>query len=332
MQTARPPSQSGAGLLFLRLSFPAAARPHTVPAMRIGMVGLGRMGANMTTRLGQGDHEVVAYDVNAEAVSTAAAGGALAASSLEDLVAQLQAPRAVWVMVPAGDITEQTVTRLGELLDAGDIVIDGGNSRWSDSKRRGAALAERGVAYVDAGTSGGIWGLQEGYCLMVGGDPAVIDTLAPIFHTLAPPDGWAHVGPIGAGHFTKMVHNGVEYAMMQAYAEGFELLGECEYDLDLHQIAEVWRHGSVVRSWLLDLAASALSKDPGLEQLSGYVSDSGEGRWTVEAAIDSAVAVPTIALSLFTRFMSRRDDAFSNRMLAALRNEFGGHAVKKKDG
>jgi 6-phosphogluconate dehydrogenase len=289
------------------------------------------MGANMTTRLTRGGHEVVVYDVNPEAVAKATDGGALGADSLDDLVGQLQAPRAVWVMVPAGEITEQTVTRLGQLLGDGDTVIDGGNSRWSDTKRRGAALAQRGVQYVDAGTSGGIWGLQEGYCLMVGGERAAVDQLAPIFQTLAPPDGWAHVGPSGAGHFTKMVHNGVEYAMMQAYAEGFELLGECEYDLDLHQIAEVWRHGSVVRSWLLDLAASALEKDPGLEQLSGFVSDSGEGRWTVEAAIESSVAAPTIALSLFTRFMSRKTDAFSNRMLAALRNEFGGHAVRKRE-
>ena len=288
------------------------------------------MGANMTTRLQRGDHEVVAYDINPEAVSAAAGEGALAASSLEELVAQLEAPRVAWVMVPAG-VTEQTVTRLGELLGDGDILIDGGNSRWSDSKRRGAMVAERGISYVDAGTSGGIWGLQEGYCLMVGGDASVIEHLAPIFTTLAPPDGWAHVGPIGAGHFTKMVHNGVEYAMMQAYAEGFELLGECEYDLDLHQIAEVWRHGSVVRSWLLDLGAAALAEDPGLTEISGYVEDSGEGRWTVEAAIDAAVPTPTIAMALFARFSSRSPDAFSNRMLAALRNQFGGHAVRRPE-
>ena len=298
--------------------------------MRIGMVGLGRMGANMTTRLTRGGHEVVAYDVNAEAIAKAEAEGALGSQSLADLVGALQAPRAVWVMVPAGDITEQTITALADLLAAGDIVIDGGNARWTDSKRRAATLGERGIAFVDAGTSGGIWGLSEGYCLMVGGTDDAIATLEPIFSTLAPPDGWAHVGPSGAGHFTKMVHNGIEYALMQAYAEGFQLLGDSEYDLDLHAVAEVWRHGSVVRSWLLDLAASALSKDPGLEQISGYVQDSGEGLWTVEAAIDSAVPVPTIAMALFTRFASRQDDAFANRMLAALRNEFGGHAVKKR--
>ena len=296
--------------------------------MRIAMVGLGRMGANMTTRLLQGGHDVVAFDVNPDAVAAAEADGAGGAASLEDLVGRLPAPRAVWVMVPAGDITEETLRSLGELLDDGDVVVDGGNSRWTDSKRRGTALAQQGVAFIDAGTSGGIWGLREGYCLMVGGDTAAVERLRPAFETLAPPNGFAHVGPVGSGHFTKMVHNGIEYALMQAYAEGFELLGGGEYNLDLAQIAHVWRHGSVVRSWLLDLAASALDKDPGLEQITGYVQDSGEGRWTVEAAIDSAVPVPTIAAALFTRFASRQDDAFSNRLLAALRNEFGGHAVK----
>jgi len=298
--------------------------------MRIGMVGLGRMGANMTTRLLRGGHEVVVYDVDAEAVRKAADGGAVGVASLNDLVARLDAPRGVWVMVPSGPVTEQTVEQLGDLLAAGDCVIDGGNSRWTDSMRRAQQLAKGGVSLVDTGTSGGVWGLTEGYCLMVGGDQQVVDWLAAIFDTLAPPDGWAHVGPIGSGHYTKMVHNGVEYALMQGYAEGFELLRASEFDLDLHQIAEVWRHGSVVRSWLLDLAASALEKDPGLDSISGYVEDSGEGRWTVEAAIDAAVAAPTIALALFARFSSRRDDAFANRMLAALRNEFGGHAVRAR--
>ncbi|MDQ3342386.1 MAG: decarboxylating 6-phosphogluconate dehydrogenase [Actinomycetota bacterium] len=298
--------------------------------MRIGMVGLGRMGANMTTRLLGGGHEVVVYDVDAEAVRKAADGGAVAAESLDDLVARLDAPRSVWVMVPSGSITEQTVDQLGDVLAAGDCVIDGGNSRWTDSMRRAQQLAEGGVSLVDAGTSGGVWGLTEGYCLMVGGQPQAVDRLAGVFDTLAPPDGWAHVGPVGAGHYTKMVHNGVEYALMQGYAEGFELLRASDFDLDLHQIAEVWRHGSVVRSWLLDLAASALDNDPGLESISGYVEDSGEGRWTVEAAIDAAVAAPTIALALFARFSSRQDDAFANRMLAALRNEFGGHAVRAR--
>jgi 6-phosphogluconate dehydrogenase len=298
--------------------------------MRIGMVGLGRMGANMTTRLLRGGHEVVVYDVDAEAVRKAADGGAVGVASLNDLVARLDAPRGVWVMVPSGPVTEQTVEQLGDLLAAGDCVIDGGNSRWTDSMRRAQQLAKGGVSLVDTGTSGGVWGLTEGYCLMVGGDQQVVDRLAAIFDTLAPPDGWAHVGPVGSGHYTKMVHNGVEYALMQGYAEGFELLRASEFDLDLHQIAEVWRHGSVVRSWLLDLAASALEKDPGLDSISGYVEDSGEGRWTVEAAIDAAVAAPTIALALFARFSSRRDDAFANRMLAALRNEFGGHAVRAR--
>jgi len=298
--------------------------------MRIGMVGLGRMGANMTTRLLRGGHEVVVYDVDAEAVRKAADGGAVGVASLNDLVARLDAPRGVWVMVPSGPVTEQTVEQLGDLLAAGDCVIDGGNSRWTDSMRRAQQLAKGGVSLVDTGTSGGVWGLTEGYCLMVGGDQQVVDRLAAIFDTLAPPDGWAHVGPVGSGHYTKMVHNGVEYALMQGYAEGFELLRASEFDLNLHQIAEVWRHGSVVRSWLLDLAASALEKDPGLDSISGYVEDSGEGRWTVEAAIDAAVAAPTIALALFARFSSRRDDAFANRMLAALRNEFGGHAVRAR--
>ena len=298
--------------------------------MRIGMVGLGRMGANMTTRLLRGGHQVVVYDVDAEAVRKAADGGAVGVASLNDLVARLDAPRGVWVMVPSGPVTEQTVEQLGDLLAAGDCVIDGGNSRWTDSMRRAQQLAKGGVSLVDTGTSGGVWGLTEGYCLMVGGDQQVVDRLAAIFDTLAPPDGWAHVGPVGSGHYTKMVHNGVEYALMQGYAEGFELLRASEFDLDLHQIAEVWRHGSVVRSWLLDLAASALEKDPGLDSISGYVEDSGEGRWTVEAAIDAAVAAPTIALALFARFSSRRDDAFANRMLAALRNEFGGHAVRAR--
>ncbi len=298
--------------------------------MRIGMVGLGRMGANMTTRLLRGGHEVVAFDVDPAAVQTARAGGADGADDLSALVDRLEPPRVVWLMVPAGAVTEGAVEDLGRLLGPGDTVVDGGNSRWTDSIRRAAGLDEVGVSFVDAGTSGGVWGLAEGYCLMVGGDPDAVERLGPALETLAPPDGWAHVGPVGAGHFTKMVHNGVEYALMQAYAEGFELLGASDFGLDLHQVAEVWRHGSVVRSWLLDLAASALSKDPGLEGISGYVEDSGEGRWTVEAGIDSAVPTPTIALALMARFASRQDDAFANRMLAALRNEFGGHAVRAR--
>ena len=299
--------------------------------MQLGMVGLGRMGANMTTRLVHGGHQVVAFDVAPAAVATAVEGGAVGAASLVELVERLAAPRIVWVMVPAGPITEQTVTQLLELLDSGDCIVDGGNSRWTQTKAHAASAAQRGIAFVDAGTSGGVWGLSEGYCLMVGGEPAAVETLAPVLSTLAPPDGWAHVGPAGAGHFTKMVHNGIEYALMQAYAEGFELLERSEYDIDLAQVAEVWRHGSVVRSWLLDLAAAALVQDPGLASITGYVEDSGEGRWTVEAAIDAAVPTPTIAMALFARFASRQPDAFGNRMLAALRNQFGGHAVRPRD-
>ena len=299
--------------------------------MQLGMVGLGRMGANMTTRLVQGGHDVMAYDVAPAAVAAAVQGGAAGAASLRELVERLAAPRTVWVMVPAGPITEQTVQQLLELLEAGDCIVDGGNSRWTQTKAHAAAAAQRGIAFVDAGTSGGVWGLAEGYCLMVGGDAPAVAALAPVLTTLAPPDGWAHVGPPGAGHFTKMVHNGIEYALMQAYAEGFELLERGEYDIDLAQVAQVWRHGSVVRSWLLDLAAAALEEDPGLERITGYVEDSGEGRWTVEAAIDAAVPTPTIAMALFARFSSRQPDAFSNRMLAALRKQFGGHAVRSRD-
>ena len=296
--------------------------------MRVGMVGLGRMGANMTTRLLKGGHDVVVFDLDPGAVEQARAGGATGAAGLEALVAALAPPRVVWVMVPAGAPTDQTVEHLRDLLTAGDCVVDGGNSRWTDSQRHADLLSAGGIEMVDAGTSGGVWGLQEGYCLMVGGSAEAVALIEPVLTTLAPPDGWAHVGPTGAGHFTKMVHNGIEYALMQAYAEGFELLDRGPYDLDLHQIAEVWRHGSVVRSWLLDLGAAALREDPDLSAISGYVEDSGEGRWTVEAAIDAAVPTPTIAMALFARFASRTPDAFSNRMLAALRNQFGGHAVR----
>jgi 6-phosphogluconate dehydrogenase len=298
--------------------------------MQLGMIGLGKMGANMTTRLLGGGHDVVAFDVSADAVAAAVGRGAQGAADLADLVAKLQTPRTVWVMVPAGDITTSTLADLAGALEPGDCVIDGGNSRWTTSKAHAETFAGAGIDFVDAGTSGGVWGLTEGYCLMVGGPAAAVERIAPLLDTLAPPDGWAHVGPAGAGHFTKMVHNGIEYALMQAYAEGFELLEGCEYDIDLAQVAEVWRHGSVVRSWLLDLSAAALVEDPGLSKISGYVEDSGEGRWTVEAAIDAAVPTPTIAMALFARFASRHPDAFGNRMLAALRNQFGGHAVKQR--
>ena len=297
--------------------------------MQIGMVGLGRMGANMTTRLVQGGHAVVAFDLDAEAVRAAVADGAAGADSLAGLVGALPPPRTVWLMVPAGAATEQVVDQLAGLLAPGDTLVDGGNARWADSQHRSARLATAGIDLVDAGTSGGVWGLAEGYCLMVGGAAQAVARLAPALDTLAPPGGWTHVGPSGAGHFTKMVHNGVEYALMQAYAEGFELLAASDFDLDLPAVAELWRHGSVVRSWLLDLVAAALADDPDLERVVGYVEDSGEGRWTVEAAIDRGVPAPTIALSLFARFASRQDDAFGPRLLAALRQQFGGHAVRR---
>ena len=294
------------------------------------MVGLGRMGANMTRRLMRSGHEVVAYDVDDDAVRAVVGDGAVAARSLDDLVAQLQPPRAVWLMVPAGDVTQNTLDALMPLLDSGDAVIDGGNSRYTDSTARAAVADERGIAFLDAGTSGGVWGLSEGYCLMIGGDRDAFSRLDPIFSALAPQDGYAHVGPPGAGHFVKMVHNGVEYALMQGYGEGFELLKSSDFDLDLAQIAELWRHGSVVRSWLLDLAASALTKDPDLREIGAYVEDSGEGRWTVETAIDNAVPLPAITLALYRRFSSRQDESFSNKLLAALRREFGGHAVRSE--
>ena len=295
--------------------------------MRLGMVGLGKMGANMSRRLIQGGHEVVVFDVNPEAVSELEKEGAGAASSLEDLLTKLEPPRAVWIMVPAGEITDQTIEQLAGAMDSGDTIVDGGNSRYSDTVARAEALKEQGVELVDSGTSGGVWGLKEGYCLMVGAEEKTFDRLEPIFETLAPENGYAHVGPTGAGHFVKMVHNGVEYALMQGYAEGFELLKKSEFDIDVSQVAEVWRHGSVVRSWLLDLAASALDKDPDLSELSDRVDDSGEGRWTIETALANAVPTPTIALALFARFASRQDESFAGKMLSALRREFGGHAV-----
>jgi 6-phosphogluconate dehydrogenase len=273
----------------------------------------------------------VAYDRSPDAAARAATAGAHPASSLDDLVKRLDAPRAIWVMVPAGEATETTVTSLGERLASGDVVIDGGNSNYKDSMRRAAALAERGIYFIDAGTSGGIWGLSEGYSLMIGGDAAPIARLRPIFETLAPASdrGWAHVGPSGAGHFVKMIHNGIEYGLMEAYAEGFSILRhKTEFDLDLAAVAELWRHGSVVRSWLLDLTARALADDPVLKDVAPYVSDSGEGRWTVSEAIDLDVPAPVITLALIQRLRSRDEESFADRLLAALRNQFGGHAVK----
>ncbi|MCZ6614619.1 MAG: decarboxylating 6-phosphogluconate dehydrogenase [Chloroflexi bacterium] len=302
--------------------------------MELGMIGLGRMGGNMVQRLLQGGHRIVAYDANAEAIQTAVQQGAVSAASIADLATQLTVPRAVWVMVPSGEPTEGTINALAGALSPGDVIVDGGNANYKDSIRRAASLKRRGIAFLDAGTSGGIWGLKEGYSLMVGGDAEVFKRLEPIFQTLAPaPDrGYGRVGPAGAGHFVKMVHNGIEYGLMQAYAEGFELMeAKTEFNLDLGQIAEVWRHGSVVRSWLLDLTAEALQEDPTLEDLEPYVEDSGEGRWTVQESIELAVPVPVITLALQARFRSRQDRPFGARLLAAMRNRFGGHAVKKAE-
>jgi 6-phosphogluconate dehydrogenase len=297
--------------------------------MEIGFVGLGRMGGNMVTRLQRGGHKVVAYDRSAEAVSAATGAGARGAGSLDDLVKALAPPRTVWVMVPAGAPTESTITDLATRLSPGDLIVDGGNSRYKDDVRRGQELGAKGLLYMDAGTSGGIWGLQNGYCLMVGGDKAAVARLAPALETLAPPNGWLHVGAIGAGHYVKMIHNGIEYGMMQAYAEGFELMSESDYGLDLAAIAKLWGQGSVVRSWLLDLTADALAADPKLTTVKPWVEDSGEGRWTVDDAVEKAVPAPVITASLFARFRSRRENSYADRLLSAMRNAFGGHAVRR---
>jgi 6-phosphogluconate dehydrogenase len=299
--------------------------------MEIGFIGLGKMGMNMVTRLCQGGHRVVAYDRHPESTAQAQAKGAVPANSLEDLVRQLTPPRAVWVMVPAGAPTEETVQQLGTLLASHDSIVDGGNTNFHDDVRRAKDLQTRGIHYIDAGTSGGVWGLQIGYCLMVGGEPEAVARLAPVFTTLAPEGGWAHVGGAGAGHYVKMVHNGIEYSMMQGYAEGFELMAKSEYDLDLAKVADLWMHGSVIRSWLLELAAGALNEDPKLTSLTGYVQDSGEGRWMITEAIARDVPVPTLTTALFTRFRSRQEESFAEKMLAALRKAFGGHAVRQSD-
>jgi 6-phosphogluconate dehydrogenase len=301
--------------------------------MELGMIGLGRMGGNMAQRLIRGGHAVVGFDPDDGARKALEGEGGGSAGSLEALVAALPAPRALWMMVPAGKITDATVETLAGLLAAGDVLIDGGNSNYKDTLRRAAALEARGIAYVDCGTSGGVWGLAEGYSLMVGGDTAVVDRLRPLFETLAPAadKGWGHVGPVGSGHFVKMVHNGIEYGMMQAYAEGFSILEhKKDFALDLHQVAEIWRSGSVVRSWLLDLTADALKKNPSMDGISPWVADSGEGRWTLQEAIDLDVPAPVIALSLISRLRSRDDDSYSDKLLAAMRNEFGGHAIRKE--
>jgi 6-phosphogluconate dehydrogenase len=300
--------------------------------MRLGMVGLGRMGGNMSARLLRHGHQVTGYTRSDGTAARAREQGVECQGSLEDLVRALEPPRVVWCMVPAGEPTESTVDRLGRLCQSGDVVVDGGNSHYRDSIRRAESLGAAGVELVDAGVSGGIWGLEEGYCLMLGGRPEPVERLRPVLDALAPPDGWAHVGPTGVGHFVKMVHNGIEYGLLQAYGEGFEILERSEFDLDLHAVAEVWRRGSVVRSWLLDLLARALEQDPGLERIRGYVEDSGEGRWAVQAAMDEDVPASVTALALFARFASRQDESFAAKVIAALRREFGGHPVREEDG
>jgi 6-phosphogluconate dehydrogenase len=303
--------------------------------MKLAMIGLGKMGANMATRLIEGGHEVVGYNLETAVTNQLAEDvGLIAAYSLVEVVEKLEPPRVAWIMVPAGGPTESVVSELGQLFGAGDLVIDGGNSNYKETIQRGQTLAAKGIEYVDVGTSGGVWGLKEGYSMMVGGSETAVAQLTPALQTLAPAadKGWGHVGPSGAGHFVKMVHNGIEYGLMQAYAEGFEIMkAKAEFGLDLHQVAEIWRFGSVVRSWLLDLTANALAEDVDLTGIKGFVPDSGEGRWTVFEAIDLDVPAPVITHSLFARFVSRQDESFAARLLAALRHQFGGHAVIKAE-
>jgi len=302
--------------------------------MQLGMIGLGKMGANMTERLVQAGHQVVAYDRAEEAVERVRSKGAEGVSSLRELASALSKPRVVWLMVPAGDPVDETLESLVALLEEGDVVVDGGNSWYRDTLRRSAMLKDKGLQLVDVGTSGGIWGLDEGYCMMVGGEGQAVQRLRPVLEALAPAkeQGWGHVGRPGAGHFVKMVHNGIEYGLMQAYAEGFAVLERKEdFNLDLHQVAEIWRYGSVIRSWLLDLAARALQDDPSLSEIAPWVPDSGEGRWTLQEAVDLDVPAPIIGLSLMARLRSRDERSYSDRLLSALRGQFGGHAVKKED-
>lgn len=301
--------------------------------MQIAMIGLGKMGSNMTTRLLQGGHRVVVYDRKKEAIAEAESNGATGADSLDDVIAKLNQPRVVWIMVPAGEATESTINELARRMSQGDIIIDGGNSNYKDSVRRGEELKKQGIHFVDVGTSGGVWGLKEGYSMMAGGDKKAVNDIRPALETLAPaPEkGWGHVGPAGSGHFVKMIHNGIEYGLMQAYAEGFDIMrAKKEFDLDLHQISEIWRFGSVVRSWLLDLTANALAEDQELSGIKDWVSDSGEGRWTVFEAIDLDVPAPVLTLSLQTRLRSREEESYAAKLLAAMRNQFGGHAMKDK--
>jgi 6-phosphogluconate dehydrogenase len=301
--------------------------------MELGVIGLGKMGGYMTERWQLAGHQIVAYDLDAAAVKRAAQKGAKPADSLESMVKQLAAPRAIWMMVPSGDPVDQTIGKLTPLLSKGDVIIDGGNSNYKDSQRRAAELKTQGFGFVDAGTSGGIWGLKEGYSLMVGGEKDVVARLTPIFSALAPAadQGWGHVGPAGSGHFVKMIHNGIEYALMQSYAEGLDLIrAKQEFHIDLHQVTEIWRYGSVVRSWLLDLMSDAIGKNPKLEGIAPYVADSGEGRWTAKEAIDLGVSTPVMNISLYQRFETHDKEHFADRLLAVTRNEFGGHAVVKE--
>ena len=301
--------------------------------MQLGFVGLGKMGGNMVHRiLRDSDHEVVAWNVTPEPIEEAAKLGATPGDSLEDLVQKLEKPRHVWLMIPSGAPTQETIQRLYDLLDEGDTIIDGGNSKWTDSRQNGAEAASRGIDFMDVGTSGGIWGLKVGYCMMVGGDDEAVERLSPILDVLAPPDGWGHMGGPGAGHYVKMVHNGVEYGIMQAYAEGFEIMHASDYDLDMAKIAKLWMQGSVVRSWLCELAALAFEQEGNeLSSIAPYVEDSGEGRWTVEDAIERRVPMPVISASLYERFSSRGQNAFAAQVNAALRNQFGGHAIRAAD-
>lgn len=300
--------------------------------MEIGMIGLGKMGANMCIRLLQGGHQVIAYARSKDSILAAETHGALGAYSLEELVVYLQTPRVVWLMIPAGEPTESVINSLGKLLTSGDTIVDGGNSYYKDSIRRAVALKKEGINMLDVGTSGGIWGLHEGYCMMVGGEQSVVAQVQLILETLAPaPEkGWGYVGPSGSGHFVKMIHNGIEYGMMQAYAEGFEILhAKAEFGFDLHQVAEIWRTGSVIRSWLLDLATIVVAENPELEGIKGWVTDSGEGRWAVSEAIDLDIPAPVMTLSLLSRFTSRQEERFAAKLLAALRGQFGGHPIKR---
>lgn len=300
--------------------------------MRIGMVGLGRMGMGLTERLVGGGHEVIVFDILRQNVTLMESGGAVGADSLEDLTGKLESPRVIWLMLPCGEPVNSTITVLSDMLSAGDLIIEGGNSHYRDDLRRAGELKEKGIGYIDAGVSGGIWGLRNGFCIMLGGGEEEINRIEPILRTLTPPGGYAHCGPTGAGHYVKMVHNGIEYALMEAYGEGFDLLHASPYreSLPLDEIARLWNTGSVIRSWLLSLIENALRSDPDLSSIEGHVDDSGAGRWTVQEAVEAGVAAPVIAQALFTRFRSREDDAFSNRVIAALRREFGGHPVQPR--